>query len=542
MKRLIDISTWTGRAFLLASIIVLPFFRFLLQNRYNPITPESAAAAACLVLFSAAAAFIVRGKAAFMATAVVFTLFVATLPSVRLLEPIVRLSPAAAALVVTALLALAIRMMKEKFVPVALAFVWSAFAADIGHYLWILRAPKEAPLHQVRFHSRPPRHVIYLIVDEHIGLSGLPESIPECMCAGSAIQGVLGRNGFRVYPNAYSNYPSTVSSIPSLLNRKLLDKRGMFIDESSPDWQWGIHSFRENVLLDQFRRKDFRVHIYQHKAISFAPAVNAGYELHQYSDMLGDLRQAPGPWLPRFQWIVGNYQQSDHVLQRVKGFFPFRFAPHTTGPLALGSGWNRDLLADIIDEPDQALFFAHLMSPHFPYLYRRDGTVRDLQEWTSDRVDQRSNDAMYHDRYRRYCEQAQFLAEQLDRLFVGLQRRGLYDSSLVIVHGDHGSRIRRVLKGPSGSAVPTGSDPEAFDYAGAPPVRDLVDRFSALLAIKYPGARKATIDTRKGSLLRFLSETLPVDGQSAPDSASDAVYLFGGDGRPRIIRILDLWK
>jgi arylsulfatase A-like enzyme len=242
----------------------------------------------------------------------------------------------------------------------------------------------------------------------------------------------------------------------------------------------------------------------------------------------------------RFRWLVGNYQQSDLVVSQVKAFFPFRFAPHTTGPLAASGFWPDEPAAVLEQARKPTLVFVHLIAPHFPYLYRKDGSIRDLREWTSDRVDQRSHREQYDDRYRRYCEQLEFVSTQLDTVFDRLRQAGLYDSTHIVLHGDHGSRIRGTL--PEGvqresSFRPAGSDPEVYDYAGtafatAPPTRDLLDRFSALLADKPAHAVQPVTDTRAGSLLRFLTETLPLGNDPQAGPQLDSVYLFDSNNRP----------
>jgi len=538
IERLFDTGRIHGRALVLACVVLLPFLRFLLRNRYRMWSAEALAAALVLILVCVALAALARSRMVFLGVVAACSVLMATVPVVRLLAGRVELTPQQSALALAVGLAAMVALMRQRFALLVAVFTLSAFAVDLG-----LAARERFATHaeaQARS-GDAPAHVLYLVFDEHIGIAGFPPDIPACVEARSAIEAGFRKWRFRLYPNAYSNYPSTTSSLSSLLNRRLLDRRRVLLNEDSQEWRWGTRTLRDNKLLRSYRDRGYRIEVVQHRAINHVPAGLRADELHEYWDELGVLDRAPGPWFTRFRWLVGNYQQSDLVLSKARAFFPFRFAPHTTGPLSASAVWPRRLAEEIVEERRNTFFLAHLIAPHFPYLYRKNGTVRDLREWSGDRVDQRSNAEMYRDRYWRYCEQAQFLSRQLDALLDALRGAGVFDSTLIVVHGDHGSRIRRVLKGAGDAARPTGSDPERFDYSGPPSVRDMLDRFSALLAVKRPSAREASADGRQGSMLRFLSEELPI-GEGPLPAAVDSVYLFDGAGKPSEIRILDYWR
>ncbi len=532
------ISTLKGRWLLLGCVVLLPFIRFLLRNNYPLLRPESLASAAVLAIVCLILAFLARTRLTFLILAAAASVMMATVPVVRMLAPWVDISPRSASALLGGLLALAIFLMREKFAVILAAFTLSAFGVDLTQALaarFSYSIAANSPT------AAPAGHLLYIVLDEHIGAAGLPTEINECAAARESLEQTLSAGGFRHYTHAYSNYPSTVSSLSSLLNRQLLERRRMFLDENSPQWRWGTRTFKANRVLSEFKSRGYRLELYQHRAINHAAPGVAVDSLHEYWDSLGQLEQSPGSWQTRFRWLVGNYQQSDLVLSQVKAFFPFRFAPHTTGPLSAAGIWTGPLLRDITHAPSRTLFFVHLMSPHFPYLYRRDGTVRDLAEWTHDRVDQRSSEPMYADRYRRYCEQVQFVSSQLGTAFDQLRAASVYDAMTIVIHGDHGSRIRKAFTEDGNASRAAGSDPEAYDYPRAPALEDLLDRFSALYAIKQPGSGEGTIEARPQSLLRLLSQSLPLDGADGLTPQADSVYLFDGAGNPRQIDLLKVW-
>jgi len=540
MKLPIDTGLLSGRVLVLACVILLPFLRFLVRNDYRLWAPESLAAASVLLVVCVALSALARERIVFLCLVALCSVLMATVPALRLLAGVVELTLEQTALVLGVALALLIALLRENFAMLVAVFTLSAFAVDLGQAL--MEELRRSPPAVRGASTGPLPHVLYLILDEHIGVNGFPEAFAACGNARRKVEQTFAKWGFRTYPNAYSNYPSTVSSLSSVLNRRLLERRRTLLDENSQEWRWGTRTLRQNRLLETFSRRGYRVEVFQHRAMNHVADGLKADAVHEYWDALNALDQAPGSRLWRFRWLIGNYQQSDLVMSRVRAFFPFRFAPHTTGPLSAAAVWPAKLFDQMMRASRKAIFFAHVFLPHFPYLYRKDGSVRDLEEWSRDRIDQRANESLYRERYQRYCEQAEFLSGQLDRLFARMDQAGFFDSTRIVVHGDHGSRIRRSLGPGTRGEQPTGSDPEGYDYRSAPPLRDLLDRFSTLLAVKAPGADQPETVRGRGSLLRFLSEALPLDGQPDPGPDTDFVYLFEHGDRPRRIPILDYWK
>src|SRR5512145_1918630 len=65
----------------------------------------------------------------------------------------------------------------------------------------------------------PP--VVHLVLDEHIGIAGIPEDIDGAGELKRDITAFYERYGFRLYPNAFSHYWNTEDSLANLLNGTL---------------------------------------------------------------------------------------------------------------------------------------------------------------------------------------------------------------------------------------------------------------------------------------------------------------------------------
>jgi hypothetical protein len=529
-----QLNDWRVRAFYISCLVVVPFLKFLLWNDYGFLRLEVLAAVALLAGASALLGWVGRGIG-FYAVVAVCLLIATVYPIEAMLPPAVSVAPWALAGVLGGVVAAAMLLMRDRFFPVMAVFAWSVLLVQAVEPHWSGTSAK------ARTGIAGGDHTLWLVLDEHIGLNGFPDCA-ECLAAKSRLSETFRKYNFTVFPNAYSNYADTIDSIPSVVNHRLLSQPQELIAGQGSGLRQ--YAFRRNLLFEEFHARGYQVVGYQHGSLRSCLAGFGDAECREYRDKLGWLDRAPGGWLDRFRWLVGTYQAGDPWRVKVKGFFPFRFGLKITGPLSVAEVWPNTIAHDILGEQKKTLFFAHLLTPHSPYLNRRDGRVRALEEWSGDRADQRVGPEEYRERYGRYCEQVEDLAGQLDRFFAELDERGVLRRMTVVVHGDHGSRIRRILDGKAANA---GNDndhvaPSAWDYPGQPDERDLVDRFSTLLAVKKAGATAPASIAEKHSLLTLLSRyVFSREPEAGVDSADD-VFLVNADGKLAPIDIRKYWR
>lgn len=169
-------------------------------------------------------------------------------------------------------------------------------------------------------------------------------------------------------------------------------------------------------------------------------------------------------------------------------------------------------------------YFAHLLIPHYAYVF--DASCRLRQEiedwlynmpiWPEEVQDWLPGELMKYlrstraERYYRYFEQIRCQQTLLDRLVEAMMQAGVWADAIVIVHGDHGSRImRRSLEAENAAAF----KPE-----------DLGDDYSTLFAIRSAGRPQAVVHGNY-SLQQLLSEAF---GIPFADS-SHKIYLRAQD-------------
>jgi hypothetical protein len=517
------------RSFYFACFIAVPFLKFLARNETGFFHPEIGMALLWLLLVSAALGAVSRKEWLFYVLAGACMVLAASYSFAALVHSWISLSLPASVIVVSGGTGLALCAMRMRFFPVMAVFLWSGLAVEmLSHVSWRTTPSAGSP--------GSGGHVLWLVLDEQIGLGGLPDT-RACESARSTLENALRRHNFTVFPNAFSNYSDTIDSVPSIINSRLLRFPRELIQKTGTG-NLRHYQVSRNLMFAGYARRGYQVVGYQHGSLRECDSSFSGADCRQYEDRLGWLYRAPGGWWERFRWLVGTYQAGDPLLGRVKGFFPARFGLKITGPLALTGLWPDRLASDIIAAKKRSLIFAHLLTPHSPYLFRSDGSIRPIEEWSGDRADERLDAAHYSERYRRYCEQVEFTARQLNSLLVTLDASGMLRGMTVVIHGDHGSRIRRSLGLPGDGQVMPG----VFDYVKEPSLRDLQDRFSTLLAIKQPDAAAPAVNSERHGVLTFLAHVLanrePADGVAA----ADRVYLVNRAGQFQSIEILKYWR
>jgi hypothetical protein len=127
------------------------------------------------------------------------------------------------------------------------------------------------------------------------------------------------------------------------------------------------------------------------------------------------------------------------------------------------------LIADVARaEPGQA-YFAHVLMPHNPHVFDASCRLRPQAEWTN----RRSAFQLRGHLYQTYADQWRCALNRVSELVRALETTRPRHDFVVIVHGDHGSRIMPV-------------DPDATNGERLPH-ETFRDAYSTLVAIRLPG-------------------------------------------------------
>jgi hypothetical protein len=539
-----DVARFRVRFTILFFLLMVPFFRMLIQHHYGFFHVEVFVAVLMTGALAATLAAVARNHNAFRMLVVacvvllsVNTLQVNFMPEVR---------SRWITLGVTALVSLGMFVLRDKFYRILLIFVFGSCLGDIANAVAEYTRTREV---NARTQAGKYDHVVHIILDEMAGLRAVPPECGECVRAAETLKQTLERGNFRIFPYAFSNYQGTRDSIPSILNGRLLNRT----EEYLPDGESAARPFlRKNQYFETFLARNYKVRTYQSDFLRFDAPEYASVRSYTYNaNSLKAFRAIPGPWSLRLRQLFAIYVQSDQLWWMIST----RLLPSSlqleridVGPLAAQDVWPQRLLQDVRAADQNTLFLVHLLIPHRPYVYRADGSVRDLEDVISQTGHWVYDTNEYRELYRRYGEQVEFLAREIKVFLDDLKQTGLYDSTTIIIHGDHGSRIRLLHPGYAEQLGRFRQEKSAinplsrYDYLGEPDASDLLDRFGTLLAIKPKGSQSAEVLNEPGSVLYFLEQSFGSWGGPNNPEALNSSYLFNADGSPHAIPMANILR
>lgn len=393
----------------------------------------------------------------------------------------------------------------------------------IGDLLNVFPLPTKATLASQG--SGKGGHVLYLILDEHIGVDGLPPEVPETSAMKAWLEHFFDEQKFRLYPKAFSSYFYSDDSIANILNGTELSVRDAYFAGRAGD----DRSLEQNALFDFFRNKGYAVNVYQANYINYCAQKAPFQKCTTYNK--NSIKALVGASLTCFEKarVIGSlYLSTNWIFREVEKRMRDRnIVKMRTGPLQTIPSLIETLKVDVTQATGKTLFFAHLMMPHFPYVYDEACRVRPVKEWENrnewNGPHRQNTRAAYERKYGKYFSQMKCLYQKLDGLFADFKQAGSYDEMTIILHGDHGSRIN------------LDHDPYA-DYASQISDGDMITSHSALFAIKHAGQIKAEASTVMAPLTQILWSELERGDVPVPPE-DPHVWLRQKGGKKELVKI-----
>jgi hypothetical protein len=375
----------------------------------------------------------------------------------------------------------------EKILAVALAAFYVAGlpsgSAIQSSTLDLPNAPRDTSL--------PP--VLYMVLDEHIGIEGWPAEIPEAREAQRSVRQFYLDEGFRLFGRAYSEFNNSRVAIAAALNWPIEDPHQVVTEVVS----WRRYRLKANEVFRRLSAEGYRIRVYQSTHVEYCDTL--AYAIRSCETRpANSISNISGLDLPLWSKtaLVGLYfiERNSHIYRRLQDLYEWFRERHGAGRTA----WPRwevrennaafpgamELLGRLqhdlrTDDSRGTLYFAHLLAPHYPYVV--DAACRP-QPLRIIRLDRAAHDIGLRDantpagraeRYRYYAAQVGCLYNHLETLFHMIDSMPGARQMVVIIHGDHGSRI--TLRDPVTRFVPVLQP------------ADLRDTYSTLFAIRAPG-------------------------------------------------------
>ena len=333
--------------------------------------------------------------------------------------------------------------------------------------------------------EHPP--IIVLFLDEHVGVAGIPMDVSGGREARERILDLYARYAFRVHGGAYGQYFDTYNAIPNLLNVTASQEDNAYFDHGGEP-----RDLLQSTFLADMAAEGYAIRIYQSDYMNLCDTEGATPEFcfTYRRNSAGSIKDLNLPLGQKMRFIANSYlyrsvtvfrlKQLNNVAARLGLPLPeLEEGVRRVGPIPVGAALDR-LQSDVLEAPDGRLFLAHLMMPHFPYVYDASCRIKqDVSSWVGRNNDLLAphapggnTDESRRSRYEAYLVQLQCLQDRLESFFESLQKQGILDRATLIVQGDHGSRINRI-----NPETERRDDLEPMDYA---------DGFAAFFAARTP--------------------------------------------------------
>jgi hypothetical protein len=349
----------------------------------------------------------------------------------------------------------------------------------------------------------PHPFVLHLILDEHIGMVGLRAA--GAQQAAEHLSTFLESRRFRVFDRAYSEYTETIQAIGHALD---LDS-GRFVEGlvvSAPQPFAG--RVTRSRYLEWLAARGYTIDVYQADHLDFCHSSTPVASCLTYaSTKLGILQQTPLSWPQRASVVLGAYAMRSDIWHELREHYrAVRQRVPGLGRWLPDWDWERTRVspiatAAIVERLEHELstarrgqvIVAHLLLPHYPYVYDASCGMRPPNEWR-DRNDPflegaGNTPAGRALRYRLYVAQVACVQRWTARLLDAMPE-DVREDALIILQGDHGSRIG--LEGDPG--LPS----------------DDLDFYSTLFAVRGP-ALETGHDNRQSAVGCLLAELLRDD-------------------------------
>ena len=287
--------------------------------------------------------------------------------------------------------------------------------------------------------------LLHLILDEHIGIEGLPEELPQSAAIRSELKGFYLRRGFRLWGGAYSEYMASTNSIPHILN---------FGDEQPwlPEHRRDGLSLQSNAYFDRLEALGYQTYVYQSDHVRYceSKSVRSCTE-YSVTDLLpianSSLRVDEKASIVTYGLLSLSslavnlgvlYDASAILLSRQGIDLPFLAinANKRTSTLSALAALDQ-LIPDLRDAKPGEAYFAHILLPHDPYIMNAECKVKSRAEW----IVRKSFEATWEDRQLAYFDQLRCAMAKVDEALEALAGSPAGKNSVVVIHGDHGSRI-----------------------------------------------------------------------------------------------------
>lgn len=321
--------------------------------------------------------------------------------------------------------------------------------------------------------------VVHLVFDEMMSVGAMTDDLPGGSEMRQSLQAFGEKHSLRMFDSVYSRFFFSGESLPSMINTEYQGR------SSLGDVLKTKSSLTANAYFDDMAGRGYRTMVFQTALMNFC--ANKSVDQCETFDSfdpgekglagLDSRNQRASLW----QTFVTAYQPSyaSTIGQTALGRL-YGLRSHEVGVLGGADRYDAQRFPAWFDRftrvaaavPRGTHLFAHFMVPHSPYLLSESCVVSGKFEGgyylakypLSKQAEKRRQF------YEGYFSQLRCVQQKLDDFMTTLEQSENFHDAVIIIHGDHGSRIS------SGNILE--------DYTQ----RDFVDNYATFFAVRSPAA------------------------------------------------------
>lgn len=450
------------------AILLASFANFLRYNAYPLLKPEIALIALAMLVLAAVVGWFHqnRGRTGQAVLDMLLVMFVvnqngATIP----------MAVAIAAVV----LAISI-WLKRSILPVIgmlAAFIFLCGVFGIGQQRNAPAETSRAVVPSLTGRLQPPA-LVHIILDEQLGIEGFSGLGTDGRIVGNTLKSFFLSHGFHLYGRAYAQQFRTVNSIPQILNfgSVVMPKGNPFHGQK----------LERNAYFDTLSKEGYKINVYQSDFIDYCNNIAVTkcltYSFSGLSPIATSALSTPDRAIvisARFVLLSEfvRYLERQYIdlaatfARRGRGLPYFGLiAGGRTSPVAASAAFDR-LITDLHHAQPGTAYFAHILLPHDPYQLNADCSTKPMWQW---RV--HDPDPQTAARQAAYFGQVLCALRKVDSAYAAIKQSPVGGNFIMVIHGDHGSRITRVNP--------------IVENVGRYDRDDLIAGFSTLFAVRGP--------------------------------------------------------
>ncbi len=365
-----------------------------------------------------------------------------------------------------------------------------------------------------RFNENLPI-VVHLVFDEMMSTGGMTSDLPGGDRTRRQLLEFGEKHSFRVFDSVYSRYWTTGGSIPNMMNREYLGRTSMDSLSQLPfDPETKSFSLETNAYFEDMAGRGYRTVVFQVPFMNFC--ANKNVDMCETFDSFdpggGESMVTDSPTLRVNLWqtVLRAYAPSytssigQKILARA-----YALGTSEVGVQGAANRYDALRFPEWFDRftrftaavPRGTHVFAHFLVPHAPYFLLESCVVSGKEDTGHYLAHAPKRDERRRDYYNRYLGQVRCVGTRLDSFMAAIGQSENFRDAVIIIHGDHGSRIS------SGDTLE--------DYSQ----RDFVDNYATFFAVRSPAVQPG-VDCEFVSLPEVFRRHAARGVQTRPRSAA----------------------